>query len=241
MAEDIKFTMTKPGILAHPNVVTPKAFSQNGKPAAADAKKVYSASFVIAQDHPDVAPMKQNILAAAKALWPGVNIIEAIKAGSIKVPFSTGDRIADKRVAKLKAQGKEDDHKGDYMRGQVVFKASSDFPPGLGVARYKMAVIDGVERKVFDGPIDVTEENKGMHKGAFYFGTQACGRFTYRAYEVNDTKGVKAYLDMVLTFNRGKKLAGEKSAAEAFKGVAGMVSTEDPTGGENTLDDEILF
>ena len=228
-AHDIRYTMTKQGIMAHPHVITPVAYSPDGKPARADAKKSYSCSFVLDLDHPDVAPMKAAIVAAAKAKWPGLDIAAEAAAGRLKVPFSSGDKQIAKRTTKLKAKGKEYTGDADFQKGKIVFKASSDFPPALGV------------RVLGQGDIDVTEDNKGLHKGAFYFGSEGLGAFTFRPYDPvgEDGKpGVKMYLDMVHSLNRGKHLQTQRSAAEAFKGVAGSAVDVDPTIGQEDTSDE---
>ena len=230
MAETDKnsiYQVNSPVLMGHPHVLDPVAFKRNGK-AQGDPK--YSAIFAFKNDHPDLPALKTTILAVAKAKWPDRNIIEEAKAGNIKMPFANGDRLADKRVAKLKSVNKEDDKRGDFQRGCTVFKASSAFPPGLGV------VVNGAL-------VDITADNKALHKSAFYFGVSTLVRFNFRAYDkINEDgkDGVTAYLDMVVSLNKGAKLAGSKSAAETFKGVAGLASTEDPTGGDN-LDDEIPF
>lgn len=220
------YQVNTPVLMGHPHVVEPVAFKHNGK---AKGDPSYSAIFVFKPDHPDVAPLKAAIIAAAKALWPDRDIVGDVKAGKLKVPFSSGDKIADKRVAELKAAGKEDDKRGDFQRGCIVFKSSSQYPPGLGV--------------VSNGAIvEVNSDNKALHKDKFYFGTQALVRFNFKAYNaVNEgLDGVKAYLDMVVSLNKGERLSGRQSAAEAFKGVAGLATMEDPTGGDS-LDDEIPF
>ncbi len=227
MADEAKKTegniyqFNTPAIMGHPHVLEPVAFK--GKNGKAKGDPMYSGIFVFKNDHPDLGPMKQMIIAAAKAKWPDLDIVAEAKAGKLKLPFSSGDRIADKRVEKLKAAGKEDDKRGDFQRGCTVFKSSSAYPPGLGV--------------VANGAIvEITSDNKVVHKDKFFFGTQVLGRFNFKAYDAvgDDGKpGVKAYLDMVLTLNKGERLSGRTSTAEAFKGVAGLASTEDPTGGDS--------
>jgi hypothetical protein len=223
------YQVNTPCTLGHPNLLEPSAF-KDPKTKKAKGDPTYSGIFVFKNGHPDLPGLKTKILEAAKAKWPDKNIVEEAKAGNIKMPFANGDKLADKRVAKLKAAGKEDDHRGDFQRGGTVFRASSKFPPGLGVVSNKAIV-------------DITDENKALHKGAFYFGTDCFVSFTFKAYDAinEDAKaGVKAYLTMVVSLNRGKKLSSQRSSAEAFKGVAGLASMEDPTGGSE-LDDEIPF
>lgn len=230
MADNIKFTMTAPASMLYPTVIEPKAYAPPGTKAKPDAKKSHSISFYMAPDHPDVVGMKGSLVAAAKAKWPGLNISEEIKAGNLQLPFTTGEKLVAKRTKKLTAAGKADDHKLDFLLGKVVFKASSDFPVALGV------------RVKGQGDIDVTAENKGIHKESFYTGCLGLGAFSYRAYDAikdGDKPGVKAYLDMVHSLNHGPRIKIDgKSAADTFKGVAGASVTEDPTDG---MDAEIPF
>lgn len=223
-SSDISYRMTKPGIAAHPNLLVPKPFKN--KPGA---KPMYSISVVLDQDHPDAAPMKKCIMEAAKAKWPGLDISAEVKAGKLKVPFTQGDKLVAQRKAKLTAAGKEYKGDADFQAGKIVFKASTEFPVGLGV-------------RTPQGDVDVTDDNKGLHKNAFYFGVECLVGVTFRAYDgvgEDGKPGVKAYLDLVHSLNRGKKLAGgSRSAVEAFKGVAGSAVGEDPTaGGDDDLPD----
>lgn len=230
MGDLLQYKMTKPAIMVYPTVITPKAFGTNPKP---DAKKSYSINFALDADHPDVKGMKDQILAAAKAKWPGLNIALEVKEGRLRVPFTSGDKMIEKRAKKRQAAGKEPDDKLDFLKGKIVFKASSDFPVALGV------------RVKGQGDIDVTEDNKSVHKEAFYTGCLGLGAFSYRPYDAikeEDKPGVKTYLDMVFSLNSGKRIqTGGRSAADTFKGVAGAASSEDPTAGSAELDDEIPF
>lgn len=222
------YQVNTPVIMGHPHVLEPAQFKgKNGKPKGDPS---YSGIFVFKNEHPDLAALKALIVATAKAKWPDQDVVAKMKAGEIKLPFGSGDKIADKRVAALKAAGKEDDKRGDFQRGCTVFKSSSQYPPGLGV--------------VANGAIvDVTQDNKALHKDKFYFGTEVLVRFNFKAYDgVDDGKpGVKAYLDMVVSLNKGARLSGRTSTAEAFKGVAGLASMEDPTAGDGLGDDEMPF
>ena len=228
MAELLQFKMTKPGMLVHPNVITPKAFGRNPQP---DAKKSYSTQIALDPDHPDVLTMKQMAVAAAKAKWPGLDISEAVKTGALRMPWTTGDKTIAKRNAKATAEGKPVDQKYDFLKGKILFKAASDFPIALGV------------RLKGQGDIDVGEDNKSVHKDAFYTGCSALVGVSYKPYDAvgEDGKpGVKAYLDIVHSLNTGTRYkTGGRSAAEAFKGVAGSAVDESVTGEE--IDDEIPF
>lgn len=223
-ANDIKYTMTAPASMLYPTVIEPKAYAPPGTKPKPDAKKSFSNSFYMPVEHPDVTAMKGALVSAAKAKWPGLNIVEELKEKRLKFPYTTGEAMIAKRAKKQQAAGKTVDNKLDFLKGMVVFKASSDFPVALGVR------IKG------QGDIDVTAENKGIHKEAFYTGCLGLGSFTYRAYDAikeGDLPGVKAYLDMVHSLNTGPRIKIDgKSAADTFKGVAGGVVQEDPTGGE---------
>ena len=228
MARDLlKYTMTKPAIgLYIEGAVEPRAYAPNGQKPKPDAKKSYSGSFVLDADHPDVAGMKDTILKAAQAEWPGRDIKDAVAKGELKMPFTSGDKMIAKRAKKRVAAGKEADTVLDFLKGKLVFKASSDFPVALGV-------------RVNGSPIDVTEDNKAIHKKAFYTGVACVGSFTYGPYTVDDKEGVKAYFDACFSFNSGPHLKiGGRSSADTFKGVAGVVVDTDPTAGAPGADDD---
>ena len=221
------YQVNTPVTLIHPHVIDPAPFKEKGK---TKGDPVYSASFVFPANHPDLPDLKSLILSVAKAKWPGCDVIADVKAGKLRMPFTSGEKVITKAEAKVKATGKEYDGKRDeYLKGAIVFKTKSNYPPGLGVVAGGQVV-------------EVTSDNKALHKGAFYFGTDCLCRLNFVAYEGEAIgSGVTCYLDMVVSLNRGKRLSGSKSPAEVFKGVAGLVSTEDPTGGADELSDEIPF
>lgn len=230
MAETVEsfYQVNTPALLAFPHVLDPAPFKgANGKPKG-DPK--YSATFPMKADHPDIAGLKSKVIEVAKAKWPGRDIIAAAKAGDLKLPFTSGDKMLEKRMTKIKADGKDYDGRSDFLKGTIVFKAKSDYPPSLGVVVNKAIV-------------EVTPDNKAVHRGVFYFGTDCLFRLNFRAYDGVDggKDGVTAYLDMVLSLNRGPRLSGQRTATEAFKGVVGNLSAEDPTAGAAELDDEIPF
>lgn len=216
---DVSFQTTTPAIFAHPNLIVPKKFKGSNGKEKGEAK--FSLSLVLASDNPDLPGMKAAIVQAAKQKWPEKDIKALAKAGELKLPFTSGDKLIEKRKAKLAAAGKEYTGDADYQAGCTVFKSSSQFPVGLAVA-------------VNGNMVDMTEDNKAVLKNAFYFGTYGLAKITFRAYDGVDggKDGVTGYLDLALSLNKGKKLTTGRSAAEAFKGVAGAASMEDPTEGE---------
>ena len=54
--------------------------------------------------------------------------------------------------------------------------------------------------------------------------------------DIDGKKQVSAYLNMVLSLNKGQRLGATRSAAEVFKGYAGQMTNIDPTD-----DDDIPF
>lgn len=200
--------------LTFPNLIEPRAVTNNGKPSG---EPKYSASLEFDLDHPDLAPLKAKAAAIAKARWPGRDLKE------LQFPFSDGNKLADK----AKARGKD----REFSRGKVVFVARSKFRPDLSV--------------ISNGKLlDLTDDAAVLaQQRAFYSGVQVSAQVTLKAYDGvgNNPDGVNAYLDKVLSFNKGERVAGGgRSAAETFKGYAGLVSNEDPTVGAD-LDDEIPF
>lgn len=209
-----RYALTKPTTMTFPNLLEARAVQNKGKPSG-DPK--YSGNFEFAADHPDLQAMKAKAVAVAKEKWPGRDIKE------LAFPFSSGDKLAEK--AKLRGKDRE------FSKGKAVLTARSKYQP-------RLSIIEG--GKVMDLEGDAIK----AHGRKFYSGTEVLAQVTFSAYEGvgNNPDGVNAYLDMVLTLNRGTKLAGGASAAEVFKDYAGAVSAEDPTQGMGAdLDDEIPF
>lgn len=221
MAEAISgiVNINTPVVMAFPSVTEARAFKRAGKEKG---EPKFSASFVFPPEHPDFAIIKQTAIALAKAKWPGKDLSAEYKAGNFKMPWEAGDKLADKRLAKIKDAGKAIDDKGDFQRGNFIVKASSKFAP-------RLAYIE-------NGKISADLEGAGItaHKGKFYFGVKVLAQINLVAYDgvgEDGKDGVTAYLNLVLSTNTGTRLAGGASASEVFKGYAGTMSTENPTGG----------
>lgn len=230
------YTLTAPVTLAFPSLFDAKPFMRKGKPAG-DPK--FGASFVFDPESADLKAIKALAVKLAQAKWPGRDVISESRGKiievegqkvqqppSFKFPFTSGDKLADKRAAALKAAGKNEDTKADFQRGKVIIKTASKYAPRMAV------LLNGK-------PVDLTPETQNAYKGQFYFGVKALAQFNLVAYDkVGETgiDGVTIYLNMVLSLNKGERLAGGQSAAEAFKDYAGTVTDENPTAG---MDDEI--
>lgn len=229
MANEVQvfsYTTIEPTLTAHPHFIEATKFKRNGKETG-EAK--YSGVWCFEPASEDLANLKAKAAEAAKARWPGRPL------GELQFPFKSGDKEWEKRVAKLKSEGKEDDNRGDFMKGKVLMKASSKFQPKLSVW------LPGAK-----APVELTDESAfKAHGGKFYFGVKSMVEVNFVPYDAvreGDKDGVTAYVQQVCSLNVGERLAGARSAAETFKGYAGKVSTEDPTAGKaDTMDDEIPF
>src|ERR1700721_591390 len=208
MAEvDSRYSLTALVQMTFPALFQPRKFKgPNGKETG---EEKYSANFLFDPKHPDLKPLKELAAKVAKAKWPGRDW----KANPIKFAFADGTKLAEKRCA----QGKKDD--GTTV-GKVVLSARSKFPPALS----------GIENgKITDYEGDAKERAKNK----FYSGVLVLATFNFVAYDGvgANPDGVTAYLDMVFTRKRGERIGSARSAAEAFKGYAGSITDEDPTGG----------
>ncbi|MDR3562025.1 MAG: DUF2815 family protein [Negativicutes bacterium] len=216
------YDLTAPVIIAHPTLITPRPFQENGKPKG---DPVYSGDLVFPADSQELIALKELAKKAVRESCPGQKLSNFI------FPFKDGTLLADARKAKCEAADKKPD--GEYQRGQVVLKTKSKFPPGLaGIENGKIVDYD-------------TEEKKVKAADKFFFGAEVLATVAFVAYApIGENKGyVSAYLNAVFTTGKGTKLAGQApSTAARFKGYVGSVSQDDPTKGlDNDLDDEIPF
>lgn len=217
------YSLTKPVVLAHPNLFVPRAFGKKGKE---EGTPKYSANLVLPSDSQDLATMKKIAAEVARAFWPGRAFKDAADPQrNILFPFTAGDKLADKR----KAEGKAD---GEYQRGHVIIAARSKYEPRLSIFD-KGQVVEFAS----------VEEAKPHASKWFYFGVQALVKVNFVAYKGvgRNPDGVTAYLDQVMSIGKGAKLtSGGGNAAETFKGYVGATTNEDVLGDqsvEDTVDD----
>lgn len=215
------YNLTKPAILAHPNLDEPKPFMRDGKP---QGEPKYGGSLALDPEGDDAKAIKALAVQVAKSQWPNRDIGADFRAGKFALPFQNGSKLADDRKAKKEAAGKPAD--GEWQRGKLIIPARSKFAPRLaGIVNGH--VVD------FDGP--AIAANIKM----FYFGAEVLAQINlvpYKGVGANPD-GVTAYLNMVLATGKGERISSAKSAAEVFSGYVGHVSQEDPTAGS----DEIPF
>jgi hypothetical protein len=178
-------------------------------------------------DQADLDALKVTAIAVAKDKWPGRDLKE------LNFPFKTHTRMIDKAgknaekagkdVAKAKARAAE-----LYKEGKFYLKSATKIEPEL-------SYFDGPKWVVYD---DKTRKQAKKH---FYNGAFLVPEFNFVAYAGDDDKdGITAYINLALFAKNGERIGG-RSGAEAFKGYAGKVTNEDPTGGGLEDDDEIPF
>lgn len=209
------FSTTAPVPMYHPNLFEARAFGPKGKESGTPK---FSANFAFDPTADDLKNLKALAVKVARAKWPDRPLKE------LSFPFADGDKLAEK------AKNKNKD--GSYNAGKVIVAARSKYEPRLS----------GVEN---GKTIDYEGAARAAAKGKFYFGVEVLAQFNLVAYDGvgNNPDGVTAYLNMVFTTGKGKRVAGGASASEVFKGYVGTTSQVDPTGGAGKpdLDDEIPF
>lgn len=218
MSEETKneglFTISEPTLSSFPNIDKPRAVKRKGKDTG---EPKYSLSWEFEPDSEVLKALKAKIVAVARAAKPGIDV------KTLKLPITSGDKLADK--AKEKGKDRE------WSRGKVVLTARSKYPPRAG------HIVSGAVVEI------EVEPNSAAIKKSFYTGVLALGEVNFQYYDpINDgdPPGVTAYLNSVLSLDKGKRLTGGKSMAETFKGYIGTSTDEDPTLGDD-LDDEIPF
>lgn len=176
-------------------------------------------------DMSDIARLKREITKMLQAKAPGKKLVprrltqDELDAGNVvevQVPWSDGTKFADSE----KAKGKD----AEYARGKVIVKTRSKFQPAMAVAENKTVYdVKTVEQFATAG--------KYFYSGAILLPT--FGLHWYPGKKAEDPMGVGLYLNTVVFIAHGTKLggAGQRSAAETFKGYIGAISEEDPTGG----------
>lgn len=209
--QDGVYSLTKPAIMAFPNLLSPKAF-KDPKTGKEKGEPKYGCNLILEPDSDDLKGLKALAVKIARANAPQAEL------KSLFFPFQSGDKLADAAKAK-----KRD---GEYQRGKVVLSARSKYQPRMSVfANGKILDLEG--------------DSLVKYQGQFYPGVLVYAQINLVWFPVGQT-GVNAYLNMVLSTNKGERLQSGKSAAEVFSGYVGNLSAEDPTAGQ-TVGDEIPF
>jgi hypothetical protein len=226
--QDGVFNFTAPVFLDFPSLLEPKKFKDRAGKETGEAK--YSAGLRFLPTHPDFQALKTMMAQIAKAEWPVRPLTE------LAWPHESGDKKADKRkMENANIQAKIDAGTpglkllpdAEFMRGHVILTARSKYQPRLAIFRNNV-------------PVDLEDAAIKANISQFYFGVEVLAQVKLQAYRGvgQNPDGVCAYLNMVLSLNRGPKIGGgaKASAADVFKGYAGSVTQENPL-----ADDEIPF
>jgi len=191
-----------------PNVTEAKRVVRNGKETG-DPK--YSLNIEFLPDSAILAEAKKKAAAVARAKFgPDVNLSD------LTVPWSSGDKLADK----AKAKGKD----REFSRGRIVLTARSKNPPQVA------AIVDG---KIREFGADTIQQAKRY----FYTGVEGLVELYFEAYDAIDRgddpgkPGVTCYLNAVCSLNKGERLTGRPAATETFSGYVGLNKSEDVTAG----------
>ncbi len=207
------YNLTQPVVMSFPHLLEPKAFMENGK---AKGEPKYSANLNFNADSEDLKALKTLAAGLARAKWPDkpffLTLQDGTKLPQILFPFSSGDKLADEREKK----GKKD---GDWLRGKVVIACRSKYEPRLSYIE---------NGKIIDLENDMAKQ---AAKGKFYPGVEVLAQINLVPYDPvgqSGKAGVAVYLNMVLSTNKGARIAGGQTASEAFKGYVGAVSAENP-------------
>lgn len=220
------YTLTKPVPATYLDIAEPKAYVVDGKEKGA-AK--YQATFVFAPDHPDFVAIQKLVVEIAKeAFGAGVDL------KALSKPWKKGETIIDGRKKKAEGAQKSYDGSADWMAGKVCLKAASQYAPSISGLDKGLVV----EYKLPD--------DKDAVKSKFFSGVEVLAQVNFKTWEKTSTvrgeqvteQGVTAYLQMVLSTGKGERRGGQsRSAADVFRGYAGTITAEDPTGGADELAD----
>lgn len=210
---------SKPATMIYAWVVTPKDRTRF------KAEPRYEATFLLEPDHPDLPAIKAILGKLAKEKFGTTQGVEY----SIK----DGTKLADA----AKAEGKAD---REFMRGKVVLSSHSNthnskgdelYPPRLYVLQNGKAVA-------------YRDDERQLASKFFYSGVDAVPTLAFVAFDTNGKK-VTAYLNEVLSFNRGDKIATgvdlEKKYGAVMAAYAGKVSAENPAEGMAEAGEDIPF
>lgn len=207
---------------AHPMIYTelfkPVAYKdESGK----EGKLRYKAAFILDPESADFKAIKKLASRVAKEKFGTLERTE--DEPKLKWPWIKVDNYIVKRNRKKPGSG----DRLAWAAGKIMLQTMTgeDIAPALGVLEAG-AIID------LDG-----EVLRAKHKGKFYSGVNAYFGVTVKAF-AGGNDGTCAYLNMVLTTNKGEKRGGgQRSVKEAFSKYVGKHSAEDPTDGIDDEDD----
>jgi hypothetical protein len=200
--------LKKPCILVWPSLVEPKAYKD--PKTGIMGKPKYQAHFCFKPDHPDIKRIKEMALDALRSKYDP----DVVSTQDAKFPWRTGDQTADKRKAKGKA--------AEFFREYALVMIANS-PKYVHLGEW----VDGRAVQFH------SEADRKAAAEKFYSGVAAVARFSFKPYfsEMTEKHGVTAYVNMVATFNKGKRLGADMG--DVFKDVSGYDTDDDPTGGSD--------
>lgn len=219
MANANEFTMTSPGLLMHPTLITAKQFMKNGKP---QGEPKFGATVAVEAGHPDIKGIQQALVATLRAKFPMVDIKTA------SLPIVRGEKEIERLKKAAQMKNRPYDSQNDFLAGKVLIKGRSKYRPGLA------AIINGSVVDLTEEPVIIANKDK------FFFGAECLASWNFVAYEGDERNPpvVTAYLNSVLVTGKGTRMAlGARSASEAFRGYVGQFSASDPLGASPAMEE----
>lgn len=228
--ETVLIALTSAAILSRPDVFVPKKYKDPATGVVAD-KANYSAKFILAPDHPDLAGIRKAIVKVAQAAKPGIDL------RALNHCLGKGDD----EIAKAKQkQGANYAGDADWLAGTAILgaKTGEKFPPVLSVLD-KGTNIQSIDKgAVQRGWLTLsTPDLKARYTDLFFFGAEVAAEVVIYWYP-GFGGGVSAYLQKVGILGGGTRHSGGRSTSEAFSGFAGNISNESVVGNQ---DDDLPF
>lgn len=216
------YALAEAGILTFSNLFEARIVGPKGSTSGTPK---YDATIAIDPEGKDAEAIKALCVAAAKAKWPNRDIGADFKSGELNMPFAAGDKLADR--AKKKAEHKGVKRDQEFHRGKLVITARSKHEPKLAeIAGGRLVELEGLQRTAA--------------KSKFYSGVFVGAEFAFVAYDGvgDDNKdGVTAYLNSVVTLNKGERvMGGGRDLAEVYTGFIGIESNESALEGQPDVD-----
>lgn len=203
------YSLRKPCIAVWPALLEPRAFTEKATGKTGVPK--FGAHFSFLEGHADIKAIKELAVDAFRSKYDGIPLTDA------KWPWATGVQVADKRLARSKLPNSTTKPAEFFRDYAFVLVARSKYIR-LGVWK--------------DGKVtEVQTETQKMAAGEqFYSGVEVVAEFNFKPYfnDAAEKHGVCAYVNMVASFARGKRIGG-KDMNETFKNVVGQDTTDDPT------------
>ncbi len=216
MAEANIFTFQQPVELLFANL-----FEQKVPRGIDGAKPRWDITLTMPADHPDFVAIKKLVVAAFQKEYPGVDM------GRVEWPFERGEKFIERAIenaatAEKKASARS---QNERLLGHVILSAKSyKYAPQLSV------LVAGRGVQTFEG------ENRATVRDKFYSGCLVRAEINFQPWkqpgreERFDRFGVTAYVNAVLSLNKGDRRGGQRSGADRFGGYEheGTVSATDP-------------